>query len=160
MSPRVIQLPLSGGDRKAYARQLRRVEYLHTELVKEIEAAHAAADSYRRLAFRKECEEWNARLFLGGDIDPSPRICDALTAHASLLEVKCGGCRQTRQINLQDVIWPRKNPVHTLRTKLFCEPCKATTGRKVRPALIGLFDPNPQVEPPARRARGEDNPET
>jgi hypothetical protein len=80
-------------------------------------------------------------------------IASAIDAAATLLEVKCNSCRMTRQINLLDVIWPRKNQVHTLRSKLFCEPCRAATGRKTRPVLVGLFDPNPQLEPPARAAR-------
>jgi hypothetical protein len=67
MSPRIIQMPLSGGDRKAYVRELRQVEYKHAGLVKKIEAAYGAAEDYLRLAHRLECEEWNARLFLGGD---------------------------------------------------------------------------------------------
>ncbi|WP_157043603.1 hypothetical protein [Nitrobacter hamburgensis] len=43
MSPCVIQMPLSGGDRKHYARELRRVESLHAGLVKGVEAAHLPA---------------------------------------------------------------------------------------------------------------------
>jgi hypothetical protein len=77
MSPRVIQMPLSGGDRKHYARELRRVESLHAALVKKVEAAHEAAEEHLWLAHRLECEEWNARLFLGGEDAPSPTILAA-----------------------------------------------------------------------------------
>jgi hypothetical protein len=76
MSPRVIQMPLSGSDRKHYARKLRRVESLHAELVKKLEAAQSAAEEFLRLAHRLQCEEWNARQFLGGDEAPSPAIAD------------------------------------------------------------------------------------
>jgi hypothetical protein len=152
MSPRVIQMPLSGGDRKHYARELRRVESLHAELVRGVEAAYGAAREHLRSAHRLQCEEWNARLFLGGDEAPSPAIADAIDAGATLLEVKCNACRSTRQVDLRHVIWPRKNQVHTLRPKLFCEPCKVTTGRKMRPMLVGLFDPNPEPEAPAKAA--------
>jgi hypothetical protein len=153
MSPRVIQMPLSGGDRKHFARELRRVESLHAALVKKIEAVHRAAEDHLRVAHRLECEEWNARLFLGGDESPSPAIDDAIDAGATILEVKCNACRGTRQVDLSHVIWPRKYQVHTLRSKLFCEPCKATTGRKVRPMLVGLFDPNPEPEATVKAAR-------
>lgn len=78
MSSRIIELPLSGGDRKAYAREVRRVESLHAELVKRIEAVLGAAEECLRLAHRLECEEWNARLFLGGDEAPSPAVADAI----------------------------------------------------------------------------------
>jgi hypothetical protein len=156
MSPRVIQMPLSGGDRKHYARELRRVESLHAGLVKKVQAAYSAAEEHLRLAHRLECEEWNARLFLGGDETPSPTIAAAIDASASLLEVKCNACRTTSRIDLADVIWPRRNQVHTLRPKLFCEPCKVTTGRKVRPALIGLFDPNPEPEVTSSKKRASE----
>jgi hypothetical protein len=104
-------------------------------------------------AHRLECEKWNARLFLGGEDAPSPTILAAIDARASLLEVQCAACRTTRRIDLSQVIWPRKYQVHTLRPKLFCEPCCVTTGRKVRPLLVGLFDPHPEPEIPARAVR-------
>lgn len=153
MSPRVIQMPLSGGDRKHFAREMRRVERLHAALVKKVEAAYGTAEEHLRLAHRLECEEWNARLFLGGEDTPSPTILAAIDAGASPLEVKCAACRTTRRVNLRDVIWPRKYQVHTLRPKLFCEPCRVATGRKVRPLLVGLFDPNPEPETTAKVAR-------
>lgn len=153
MPHRIIQMPLSGGDRKAYIRELHRVETLHASLVRKVAEAYATADEYLRLAGRLNCEEWNARLFLGGDETPSPVIAAAIDASASLLEVKCSACRTVRRIDLTEVIWPRKHQVHTLRMKLFCEPCKVSTGRKVRPILIGLFDPNPQPETTSAQKR-------
>ncbi|OJV01028.1 MAG: hypothetical protein BGO16_16635 [Nitrobacter sp. 62-23] len=107
ISPRAIQMPLSGGDRKHFARELRRVESLHAELVKRVDAAYAAAKDQLRLAHRLECEEWNARLFLGGDEAPSPALADAIDAGATLLKVKCNACRATRRVDLTHVIWPR-----------------------------------------------------
>jgi hypothetical protein len=46
--------------------------------------------------------------------------------------VKCVACRTTRRVDLSHVIWPRKYQVHTLRPKLFCEPCR------VRPDHQGI----------------------
>jgi len=156
-------MPLSGGDRRAYVRELKRVEQLHAELERKVTAAYAAADEHLRLAHRIACEEWNARLWLGGDIEPSPQIQHAIDAGCTLLEVRCGQCRAIRRIDLGEVIWPRDKPVHTLRRALFCEPCRAATavnfrpdgGRKFRPALIALLMPEPHAQPPvaARAAR-------
>lgn len=65
MSPRVIQLPLSGGDRKYYVRQLKAAQKEHPRLMdRAIEAYYVA----HRLA----CQEWNTRQFIGGSLDPSP----------------------------------------------------------------------------------------
>jgi len=44
MSPRVIHIPLSGRDRKHYARGLRRAEDAYARLTREAEAGHEAAD--------------------------------------------------------------------------------------------------------------------
>lgn len=47
-------MPLSGGDRKHYACELRRVESLQAALVKMVEAAHGVAEKHLRLAHRLE----------------------------------------------------------------------------------------------------------
>lgn len=147
MSPRIIHMPLPGGDRKHYARELRRVEQLQRELVRKAESAYAAAAEHLAMGHRYACEEWNARQFIGGDADPSPQIQHAIDAGCTLLEVQCGQCRITRHINLQDVIWPRDKPIHTLRRALYCQPCFDAARRKFRPNLIALIDPTPDAEP-------------
>jgi hypothetical protein len=147
MSPRIIHMPLSGGDRKHYVRELRRVEQLQRELARKAEGAYAAAAEHLAMAHRYASEEWNARQFIGGDADPSPQIQHTINAGCTLLEVQCGQCRDTRRINLRDVIWPRDKPVHTLRRALYCQPCFGVTRRKFRPNLIALIDPTPDAEP-------------
>lgn len=57
------------------------------------------------------------------------------------------------QVDLRQVIWPHRYQIHTLRPKLFCEPCRITTDRKVRLLLVGLFDPNPEPETLVKIAR-------
>lgn len=143
MSPRIIKMPLSGGDRKHFARELRRVEQRYASLLQKIPDAHRAADQYRALAYRLECEAWNMRLYLGEDHDPSPRIADALAAGITLMRVKCGHCRKEREVDLAELVWPREKQIHTVRPKLFCLPCKTDTGRSVRPMLMGLCITDP-----------------
>lgn len=154
MSPRVIQIPLSGRDRRHAVRELKRVEQLHARLVKQVAEAHHTADSYRAQAYRLACEEWNARRFIGGDDDPSPRIRDAIAAGVTILRVKCAQCRAERDVNLRDVIWPSDKPIHTLQPKLYCIPCNTANGRKVRPMLIGLYSDDPS-NPAGPAATGE-----
>ena len=43
MSPRVIQLPLSGRDRRHYVNELRKAELHYASVVKQADAAHVAA---------------------------------------------------------------------------------------------------------------------
>jgi hypothetical protein len=49
MSPRIIQLPLSGRDRRHYVRELRAAEQAHRDLPAKVEEAYRAA---HRLACR------------------------------------------------------------------------------------------------------------
>ncbi|MBB4398767.1 hypothetical protein [Bradyrhizobium sp. ERR14] len=144
---RIIRMmPLSGGDRKHYARELARTEQLHTELEKKMVAAYDVA---HRLA----CEEWNARRFLGGEANPSPTIAAAIQAGFTLLEVKCGACRHFERVSLPDLVWPREKPIHSLGRVLFCQPCRIETGATRRPNLICLCVPDTNTEPPKTRAR-------
>ena len=138
MSPRVIKLPLSGGDRKHFSRELQRVERLHADLVQHTADAFTVADAHFATAHRLACEEWNARQFIGGDAAPSPTIADAIHGGCELLEVRCKKCGHGDSVNLSDVVWPRDNPVHTLDRALGCRQCKTEGRTKSRPDLIAL----------------------
>jgi hypothetical protein len=47
MSPRIIQLPLSGRDRRHYVRELRAAEQTHRDLPAKVEEAYRAAHARR-----------------------------------------------------------------------------------------------------------------
>jgi hypothetical protein len=83
--PRVIQMPLSGGDRKAQARELRRARGLHDEYMRQAAVVRAEAREKDRRA--DECNAWNAIMFCGGPAQPSPTIATALNAGYDRLEV-------------------------------------------------------------------------
>lgn len=138
MSPRVIQLPLSGGDRKHYVRELKWAQQEHPRLIDRLIDAYNAAH-------RVACEEWTMRQFIGGPADPSPQLGAAISAGCTLLRVECRACGHGCDVNLRDLIWPEKSPVHTLSVKangkpgpLRCARCNAN-----RPNLVGLYDPTP-----------------
>jgi hypothetical protein len=146
MSPRIIQLPMSGRDRRHYVRELRLAEQAHARLPGRVAEAYAAA---HRLA----CEEWNVRQFIGGEAEPSPSIADAISAGCELLDVRCKRCGHESLVDLTEVIWPRDKQIHTLAGKLCCKACKEE-GKKVQPNLIGLQTRNPDPpEPPVREAK-------
>jgi hypothetical protein len=85
MSPRIIQLPLSGRDRRHYVRELRAAEQAHRDLPAKVEEAYRAAHALA-------CHEWSVRQFIGGPAEPSPRIADAIAGGCELLEVRCRRC--------------------------------------------------------------------
>lgn len=142
-------MPLSGGDRKHYVRELKRTEALHADLVRRTNAAY-------RTAHQLGCEEWNARQFIGGPAEPSPIIGHAIDAGYELLEVSCRRCGHTERIRLRDLVWPREKTVTSLTRVLFCQPCVADSGRKIRPNLVALLaDPAPDTPPAAAARRRE-----
>lgn len=141
MSPRVIQLPLSGGDRKYYVRELRAARTRYPNVLDR------ATEAYR-VAHRLYCEEWTLRQFIGGEVDPSPLIGSCIEAGCTLLRVECRACAHSRDVDLNDVVWPRDKQVHTLAKALKCANCNTH-----RPNLVGIYDPNPPKAKPPRAAR-------
>jgi hypothetical protein len=150
--PRVIQLPMSGRDRRHYTRELARVEHLHSTLVRQTEDAFRAADDQLRRAHFLSCEEWNARQFIGGPAEPSPTIAAAIHAGIEMLEVRCKRCGHSDLVDLTLVVWPRGNQVHTLERALGCRSCKTEGRPKSRPDLVALRTRSPiEPEPAAGR---------
>jgi hypothetical protein len=60
MSPRVIHIPLSGGDRKAQAKGIRYAHGLHNSQYRQSVLIRSSAEEKLREADRLECEAWNA----------------------------------------------------------------------------------------------------
>jgi hypothetical protein len=143
--PRIIQLPLSGRDRRHFVRELRAAQAAHRDMPDQV------AEAYR-VAHALACEEWNVRQFIGGPAEPSPSIADAIAASRELLEVRCRRCAHASLVDLTELVWPRKNPVHTLARVLRCAACRDGRG-KPAPDLVALRERNPPKDaPPARRA--------
>lgn len=130
MSPRVIRLPMSGGDRKHYVRELKAAQREHPRLLAE------AIEAYY-VAHRLACQEWNVRQFIGGAADPSPTIGAAIDGGYSMLRVECRACGHSRDFDLREVTRLAKQQVHTLSKSLLCVSCNAH-----RPNLVSLYDPN------------------
>jgi hypothetical protein len=72
MSPRIIHIPLSGGDRKAQAKGIRYAHGIHASQYRESVLIRSAAEAKIREADRLECEAWNAIMWAGGPAMPSP----------------------------------------------------------------------------------------
>jgi hypothetical protein len=66
MSPRIIHIPLSGGDRKAQAKGIRYAPGIHETYFRESVLIRSAAEDKIREADRLECEAWNAIMWAGG----------------------------------------------------------------------------------------------
>ncbi len=156
MSPRIIQLPLSGRDRRHYVQQLKIAEQEHRSLATRTAAAYHAAELQLQLAHRLSCEEWSARQFIGGDAAPSPTIAVAILGGCDLLDVQCTRCGRAETVDLTQLIWPRDNAIHTLERVLRCQRCKRESRPKARTNLLGLrmrTPPDPETPRAALRRR-------
>jgi hypothetical protein len=107
--PRVIQNPLSGGDRKAQAKELRHARGLHDEYMRQAAVVRAEARAKDRQADQLDCNAWNAIMFCGGPVDASPAIRTALNAGYDFLEVRCNRCGRLNRADLKEVI-RRRDP--------------------------------------------------
>ena len=72
MSPRIIHIPLSCGDRKAQAKGIRYAHGLHQSYFRESVLIRSAAEAKMREANRLECEAWNAIMWAGGPANALP----------------------------------------------------------------------------------------
>jgi hypothetical protein len=144
MSPHIIQLPLSGSDRRHYVRKLRAAEQAHRKMPAEVAAAYGAAHALA-------CREWNSASSSAAASLPSRRYRARIDAGFELLEVACKRCGRSELVDLPLVIWPRDKPVHTLEKPLRCQRCKEM-GRRSQTNLVSL-QPRRPPDTQARNAR-------
>lgn len=77
MPPRIIHIPLSGGDRKAQAKGIRYARRIHNSAYRESVLIRSSAETKIREADRLDCEAWNAIMWAGGPAMPSPDVPQA-----------------------------------------------------------------------------------
>jgi hypothetical protein len=114
----VIQMPLSGGDRKAQAKELRRARGLYDEYMRQAAVVRAEVREKDRKADQLECNAWNAITLCGGPAQPSPTIETALNAGYDKLEVRCNRCGRLSRADLRKVRRPGDTVVIRGRVEL------------------------------------------
>lgn len=128
--------PLSGGGRKALAKELGRARGMTTILAAQSAEARAEGEALIRRADKLLCESWNERMWAdGGPIDPSPTIDQALNAGCPWLEIECSRCRMKRDVDLAALRHPPTTFVHDLASRLRCSKCTKANrrARSMRP---------------------------
>ena len=161
MSPRIIHIPLSGGDRKAQAKGIRQAHGLHQSYYRESVLIRSAAEAKIREADRLECEAWNAIMWAGGPAMPSPgesqaepTIGKALNGGLDLLEASCNRCGRVSLVPLRALKQPPDTPVWKLEAALYCEPCSGGRhySRRQRAHILGLTYARPDTDAPRATA--------
>lgn len=130
MSPRVIHIPLSGGDRKALAKGLREAHGLSESYFRQSQLIRSAAEAKLREADRLECEAWNAILWANGPAQPArdeqranPTIGMAINCGYDLLEAQCNRCERVSIVPLRMIDRVPRTQIWKLEASLFCETC-------------------------------------
>jgi hypothetical protein len=167
MSPRIIHIPLSGGDRKAQAKGIRYAHGIHETYFRESVLIRSAAEAKIREADRLECEAWNAIMWTGGPAMPSPgdpqaepTIGKAINGGYDLLEAKCNRCDRVSLVPLRALKQPLDTPVWKLEAALYCDPCSEGRhcSRRQRAHILGLTYARPDPETGRASARPRKEP--
>src|SRR5436305_1283672 len=163
MSPRIIHIPLSGGDRKAQAKGIPYAHGIHESAYRESMLIRSAAEAKLREADRLECEAWNAIMWAGGPAMPSPRepqaeptIAKAINGGYDLLEARCNRCHRVSLVPLRSLRHRAETPVWKLEAALYCEPYSEGRhySRRQRAHILGLTHTRPDPTP-ARASKTE-----
>jgi len=81
MAPKYHPTPLSGGDRKALAKELGKARAMANILAAQSAETRAKGEALIQQADKLLCESWNERMWSDGEpIDPSPTIDQAVNA--------------------------------------------------------------------------------
>ncbi|MGY3405044.1 hypothetical protein ACVWZV_001157 [Bradyrhizobium sp. GM5.1] len=137
MAPKHHPTPLSGGDRKALAKELGKSRATSI-LAAQSADARAKGEALIRQADRLLCESWNERRWANGEpIDPSPTIDQAINGGYTWLEIECSRCRTKRDVDLAALRHPPTTAVHDLASRLRCSKC-AKANRRPPATLLQL----------------------
>jgi hypothetical protein len=138
MAPKHHPTPLSGGDRKALAKELGRARAMTSILASQSAEVRAKGEALIRTADKLLCESWNERMWADGQpIDPSPTIDQAVNGGYPWIEIECSRCRTKRDVDLAALRHPPTTFVHDLASRLRCSKC-AKAGRHPPATLLQL----------------------
>lgn len=138
MAPKYHPTPLSGGDRKALAKELGKARAMTTILAAQAAEARAKGHALIKQADRLLTESWNERMWADGEpIDPSPTIDQAINGGYCWLQIECSRCKAARDVDLAALTRPATTFVHDLAGRLRCRKC-AKAGRRPPATLLQL----------------------
>jgi hypothetical protein len=147
MSPRIIYIPLSGGDRKAQAKARREARNIASGFWQRSVQARAIGEAKIREADQLACDAWTSRTFWAEPTDRSPTIAQAINGSRPLLWAKCKKCGHEPMIDLRKVDRPPDTRLHQLEPELFRKACSKGRKSKVGADLLGVRSDDDDPEP-------------
>jgi hypothetical protein len=149
MAPKYHPTPLSGGDRKALAKELGKARAMANILAAQSAEMRAKGEAMIQQADRLLCESWNERMWSDGEpIDPSPTIDQAVNGGFPWLEIRCARCKTPSDVDLAAMKHPPTTFVHDLASRLRCRKCAKAAGVHPRlcynwPGSLAILEPKP-----------------
>jgi phage FluMu protein Com len=138
MAPKYHATPLSGGDRKALAKELGKARAMTTVFARQSAELRSQGEALIRKADGLSCESWNEKMWAdGGPIDPSPSIDQAINGGYTWLEIECSRCKTKRDVDLAALRHAPTTLVHDLAGRLRCSKC-AKANRRPGATLLQL----------------------
>src|ERR1700759_222190 len=138
MAPKHHPTPLSGGDRKALAKELTRARAVTTVLARRSAELRAEGEALIRKADCLSRESWNEKMWAdGGPIDPSPLVDQAINGGFPWLQIECSRCKTHRDVDLAILSHVSTTFLPALALALRCRKC-AAAGRHPRAKLLQL----------------------
>jgi hypothetical protein len=101
MAPKYRPTPLSGGARKALAKELGKARAMANIRAAQSVEIRAKGATMIQQADKLLCESWNERMWSDGEpIDPSPTIDQAINGGFPWLEIRCARCKTPSDVDL------------------------------------------------------------
>ena len=147
MAPKHHQTPLSGGDRKALAKELGRARAMTTILAAQSAEARAKGEALIKQADRLLCESWNERMWAdGGPIEPSPTVDQAINGGFAWPGIEFSRGKTPPEVDFATLRPPPPPAVHDLASRLRCSKC-AKANRRPAATLLQLAQRPRQAAP-------------
>jgi hypothetical protein len=138
MAPKEHHLPLSGGDRKALAKELSKSRAMTHIFAERSAEKRREGEALIREADNLACQSWNERMWSDGvPVEPSPTVDQAINGGYPWLEIACSRCKAKRDVDLAALPHVATTFVHDLASRLVCQKCKGA-GKRPAATLLQL----------------------
>jgi hypothetical protein len=146
MAPKHQPTPLSGGDRKALAKELGKSRAMTTVLAERAAEKREAGEALIREADNLACQSWNERMWPdGGPVDRSPTVDQAINGGYPWLEIARSRCKAKRDVDLAALPHVPMTLSMTSASRLVCAKCRKAG--KCPPATLLQLAPRARNEP-------------
>jgi hypothetical protein len=136
MSPKHHHMPLSGGDRKAFTKELSKSRAMTRIFAERSAEKRREGEALIREADNLSCQSWNERQWSdGGPVDPSPTVDQAINGGFPWLEIECSRCKAKRDVDLAALPHVSTTCVQDLAGRLVCQKCQKAGKRPVATLL-------------------------